>query len=43
MLRNRVVKTASGANAGQVVYYKNDKRFIFSILVLRVVVMNWNH
>ena len=29
MLRIRVVKTASGANAVQVVYYKNGKRFIF--------------
>ncbi len=29
MLRIRVVTTASGANAVQVVYYKNGKRFIF--------------
>ena len=29
MLRIRVVKTASGANAVQVVYYKNGKRIIF--------------
>ena len=29
MLRIRVVKTASGAYAVQVVYYKNGKRFIF--------------
>lgn len=29
MLRIRVVKTASGANAVQVVFYKNRKRFIF--------------
>jgi len=29
MLRIRVVKTASGANAVQVVYYRNRKRFIF--------------
>lgn len=29
MLRIRVVKTASGANAVQVVYYMNRKRFVF--------------
>jgi len=29
MLRIRVVKTASGANAIQVVYYRNRKRFVF--------------
>ncbi|MBW6491638.1 MAG: IS1634 family transposase [Lentimicrobium sp.] len=29
MLRIRVVKTASGANAVQIVYYKNRKRIIF--------------
>ena len=29
MLRIRVVKTASGANAVQVIYYRNRKRVIF--------------
>ena len=29
MLRIRVVKTASGANAVQVFYYNNGKRIIF--------------
>jgi transposase len=29
MLRIRVVKTASGASAVQIVYYKNRKRFVF--------------
>jgi hypothetical protein len=29
MLRIRVVKTASGANAVQVVFYRNRKRFVF--------------